>query len=480
MGGGTGPRGGTPPRTTPRRAAPACRGGPPRWSPRSCWSAASSPRAASRTGCRSTAPPRVLPPPPPSRCCGGNRHPVAVVHGTAAAALAYLALGYPYGPVFLAVAVGCFGAVVAGHRRAAWTAIGLLWAGHLLVALWLYHWLPPTGDRGAGLGQGDRRRHLGAGRRRPLRAGPAAARTVGAGTRGPRGGGAPPRGRSGCASPRAARRPRAQHLRRSTSRRAWDSRCSTATRSRPGRRSPPSRPPARRRSARCARSSAPSRAPGAALARPRARPRRPAAGVGAAGHAAAGLTVETGASPPRLPPGADLAAFRILQGLTNVVRGTPVRGRGALRLRGRRAAAADRRRRSGDRRGRRGQGERVGRHAGAGPPGAGCGTHRGRARAPTAASGCSPSLPSDLREDHSDPGAARRRPVAGAGRFQGRCSTRSRDIEGGRGGRRWREEAVRRVRELRPDVVLMDIRMPLLDGPGRDPGASPPRWSRRT
>ncbi|WP_225821593.1 sensor histidine kinase [Streptomyces naphthomycinicus] len=82
-----------------------------------------------------------------------HRYPVPVVFGTAAATLAYLALGHPYGPVFLTVAVGCFSAVVAGHRRAAWAAVGLLWAGHVLVALGLHRWLPPAGDRGAGLGQ---------------------------------------------------------------------------------------------------------------------------------------------------------------------------------------------------------------------------------------------------------------------------------------------------------------------------------------
>ncbi|MFG2307932.1 sensor histidine kinase [Streptomyces sp. NPDC048566] len=74
------------------------------------------------------------------------RHPVAVAYGTAAVALVYLVAGYPYGPVFLPVAVSCAGAVVAGHRRAAWTAIGLLWAGHLLVSHWLYRRLPPAGD----------------------------------------------------------------------------------------------------------------------------------------------------------------------------------------------------------------------------------------------------------------------------------------------------------------------------------------------
>ncbi|KPI08304.1 integral membrane sensor signal transduction histidine kinase [Actinobacteria bacterium OK074] len=75
-----------------------------------------------------------------------HRWPVPVVFGTAAVAVGYLAAGYPYGPVFLTVAVGCFGALAAGHRRAAWTAVGLVWTAHLLMAHWWYRWLPPAGD----------------------------------------------------------------------------------------------------------------------------------------------------------------------------------------------------------------------------------------------------------------------------------------------------------------------------------------------
>ncbi|MFE4335429.1 sensor histidine kinase [Streptomyces sp. NPDC056831] len=82
-----------------------------------------------------------------------HRHPVVAVFGSSAAAMIYLAAGYPYGPVFLAVAVGCFSAVVSGHRRAAWTAVGMVWLGHVLVAHWLYRWLPPSGDHPAAWGQ---------------------------------------------------------------------------------------------------------------------------------------------------------------------------------------------------------------------------------------------------------------------------------------------------------------------------------------
>ncbi|MER5427825.1 sensor histidine kinase [Streptomyces sp. NPDC002588] len=82
-----------------------------------------------------------------------QRYPVAVVFGTAVVTAVYLGAGYPYGPVFFTVAVACFAAVIAGHRRAAWTALALLCAVHLLVAHWLYRWLPPSGDAPASFGQ---------------------------------------------------------------------------------------------------------------------------------------------------------------------------------------------------------------------------------------------------------------------------------------------------------------------------------------
>ncbi|WSQ62642.1 sensor histidine kinase [Streptomyces sp. NBC_01217] len=82
-----------------------------------------------------------------------HRRPVVAVFGSSAAAMIYLAAGYPYGPVFLAVAVGCFSAVVSGHRRAAWTAVSMVWLGHVLVAHWLYRWLPPSDDHAAPWGQ---------------------------------------------------------------------------------------------------------------------------------------------------------------------------------------------------------------------------------------------------------------------------------------------------------------------------------------
>jgi signal transduction histidine kinase len=75
-----------------------------------------------------------------------HRHPRAVAFGTAAVAAVYLGAGYPYGPVFVSVAVGCFAAHVAGLRWAAWSAVGAQWVVHLVIAHQLYRWLPPGGD----------------------------------------------------------------------------------------------------------------------------------------------------------------------------------------------------------------------------------------------------------------------------------------------------------------------------------------------
>lgn len=76
-----------------------------------------------------------------------HRHPGLAAVGTATTAAVYLGAGYPYGPVFLGVVVGAFSAVVAGHRRAAWAAIALLWASLPLTGHGLYRWLPPDGDK---------------------------------------------------------------------------------------------------------------------------------------------------------------------------------------------------------------------------------------------------------------------------------------------------------------------------------------------
>lgn len=83
-----------------------------------------------------------------------RRCPAVVTFTTSGACALYLALGYPPGPIFLSVVVGAFVAVVTGHRRAAWCALGLLWLTQLLVGVWLYRWLPPSGDDGTGWAAG--------------------------------------------------------------------------------------------------------------------------------------------------------------------------------------------------------------------------------------------------------------------------------------------------------------------------------------
>ncbi|NLU73592.1 sensor histidine kinase [Streptomyces sp. HNM0575] len=78
------------------------------------------------------------------------RYPRTAVFGCAVATTVYLAAGYPYGPVFLSVAVAAFAAVVAGHRYAAWGALVLVWAGHLVFGYVLLDRLPPAGDQPPG------------------------------------------------------------------------------------------------------------------------------------------------------------------------------------------------------------------------------------------------------------------------------------------------------------------------------------------
>ncbi|ATL81015.1 sensor histidine kinase [Streptomyces malaysiensis subsp. malaysiensis] len=82
-----------------------------------------------------------------------HRRPGTAVVGTAAVTAVYLAVGYPYGPVFFSVVVACVTAVAAGRRVAAWSALGLLWGSHLLIGHWLYRWLPPDGDGPVDWGQ---------------------------------------------------------------------------------------------------------------------------------------------------------------------------------------------------------------------------------------------------------------------------------------------------------------------------------------
>ena len=64
-----------------------------------------------------------------------RRYPVQAVAAIALATAVYLGRGYPYGPVFLGLAVGLVSAVVRGHRVIAWVGAATVLAGHALGSL---------------------------------------------------------------------------------------------------------------------------------------------------------------------------------------------------------------------------------------------------------------------------------------------------------------------------------------------------------
>jgi signal transduction histidine kinase len=63
-----------------------------------------------------------------------RRHPVLVLAAVAAAVVTYHALAYANGPFFLSLVVALFGAVLGGHRRAAWITAGAAFAGFFVLA----------------------------------------------------------------------------------------------------------------------------------------------------------------------------------------------------------------------------------------------------------------------------------------------------------------------------------------------------------
>ena len=64
-----------------------------------------------------------------------RRYPVPVLVLTLTATLAYIALGYPYGPVFLSLVIAFFTTVTRGHRRAAWVIAAVGFTSYLAVGL---------------------------------------------------------------------------------------------------------------------------------------------------------------------------------------------------------------------------------------------------------------------------------------------------------------------------------------------------------
>ena len=75
-----------------------------------------------------------------------DRWPLAAVVVAAAAADVYVGLGYPYGPVFVSVAVAFYAAVQAGHRRSTWLLAAAAFGGFVVASL-----VDPRSDGGPGL-----------------------------------------------------------------------------------------------------------------------------------------------------------------------------------------------------------------------------------------------------------------------------------------------------------------------------------------
>ncbi|MEV7005812.1 sensor histidine kinase [Streptosporangium sp. NPDC051022] len=74
-----------------------------------------------------------------------RRHPVVTLTVTILVTCVFIVMGYAYGPVFASPVVAIYSAVAAGHRRAAWSASGLLYAFFFAYATWfavlpIPHW----------------------------------------------------------------------------------------------------------------------------------------------------------------------------------------------------------------------------------------------------------------------------------------------------------------------------------------------------
>lgn len=74
---------------------------------------------------------------------GRRRFPVAVLWPVTGLSLAFMLLGYPYGPVMLSVIVAAYTAVTEGHRAAAWLAVAALYGAHFTLPA-LFGWEMPS------------------------------------------------------------------------------------------------------------------------------------------------------------------------------------------------------------------------------------------------------------------------------------------------------------------------------------------------
>lgn len=71
----------------------------------------------------------------PAALAQRHKRPLVAVAVAAAAADVYIGLGYPYGPIFVSVAVALFDAVQAGHRRSTWALAAAGYAGFVVAYL---------------------------------------------------------------------------------------------------------------------------------------------------------------------------------------------------------------------------------------------------------------------------------------------------------------------------------------------------------
>ncbi len=79
----------------------------------------------------------------PAALAWRDRWPQVAVAVSAAAADVYIGLGYPYGPIFVSVAVALFSAVQAGRRRSTWYLAAAGYAGFVVA-----HGLDPRTEVG--------------------------------------------------------------------------------------------------------------------------------------------------------------------------------------------------------------------------------------------------------------------------------------------------------------------------------------------
>jgi signal transduction histidine kinase len=81
-----------------------------------------------------------------------RRHPSVVLAAVAAGVVTYHALNYANGPIFLSLVIALVGAVLGGHRRAAWTVAAAAFVGYFALARIVGRADAAIGGQAAGIG----------------------------------------------------------------------------------------------------------------------------------------------------------------------------------------------------------------------------------------------------------------------------------------------------------------------------------------